>query len=532
MLFVRGLKIASQTGPAVFENCMAGFQRDTFIEMAPSLEALRVGEKPKMQRFWIERTKKASKDADLAVIMMWLVAFPVRPLYMQVGAADRVQAGIVKDRMSHLLHHNPWLNDYVEMVQNEVRSKALMASGDPLARIEIKSSDVAGSHGGTPDLLVINELSHISKWEFAENMMSNASGVAQGIVIVATNAGIKGSKAEVWRINALKNPDQWSVWILSEPAPWHSLHAVQDEKRRMPIGKWNRLWGGKWESGKGDALGEDMIQAAFCLPGPIAKREAGWTYFLGIDLGITHDHAGLAVLGANINLQKIKLVWMCGFEPTLKVEDHYEVNLDLIEKKCLELHKFFNLFKVGYDPYQAILMAQRLRQQHLPMKEVQFTSSNLSKMADSLLQVMNEKKLQLFDDEEGRLRRDFGKFNIVEKTYGYRLEATSDEFGHADVGTAVVLLLPMILDFLAGVENALGPDEELVGDLDIELSPEEVADMPAELRELYEEKADTEPRRSENSIHKVVPRESIQAKPIKIPAKEKDENYDPFYDID
>ena len=68
MLFVRGLKIASQTGPAVFENCMAGFQRDTFIEMAPSLEALRVGEKPKMQRFWIERTKKASKDADLAVV--------------------------------------------------------------------------------------------------------------------------------------------------------------------------------------------------------------------------------------------------------------------------------------------------------------------------------------------------------------------------------------------------------------------------------------------------------------------------------
>ena len=66
-------------------------------------------ERPKMQRFWIERTKKASKDADLAVIMMWLVAFPVRPLYMQVGAADRVQAGIVKDRMSHLLHHNPWL---------------------------------------------------------------------------------------------------------------------------------------------------------------------------------------------------------------------------------------------------------------------------------------------------------------------------------------------------------------------------------------------------------------------------------------
>lgn len=481
--FYRGLTIASQTGPRVFETCMALFQRECLQAVTPSLEAVRVGDMPEMRQFWIERTKKASKDADLAVMMIWLVAFPIRPLYMQIGAADRVQAGIVKDRMSHLLHHNSWLNDYVEMVQNEIRSKRQMSNGEPLAKIEIKSSDVAGAHGGTPDVLVINELSHITKWEFAENLKSNAAGVAQGLIIIATNAGIKGTKAEVWRNNALTSPD-WSCWILARPAPWHSAKSVKDEKATLPIGKFMRLWWGLWASGKGDAISEEVIDRAFCLPGPTIAPEPGWVYFGGVDLGVTHDHAGVVIVGAHVGRQIAKLVWMQAWEPSVLIDDKKEVDLIELETKGIELSRIYRLFKMGYDPHQAKLMAQRWRRANVPTREVPFIPSNLGRMADCLLQLLNEGRLQLFDDD-GRLRRDIGKFNIVEKSYGHRLEATSDEFGHADVGTALVLMLPMIVDFLDGILDGLGPDEDLVDTDDGELTEDEIHEMPDELKAIY-----------------------------------------------
>ena len=117
LVFTRGLKIDSDRGPQVFDRCMAFFQREVFEELAPNIDDLSRGEDPKNKRFWIERTKKAGKDSDLAVIILWLISFPVHPLYLQVGAADKKQASIIKQRITHLLHFNSWLEDYVEIVQ-------------------------------------------------------------------------------------------------------------------------------------------------------------------------------------------------------------------------------------------------------------------------------------------------------------------------------------------------------------------------------------------------------------------------------
>jgi hypothetical protein len=486
MVFTRGLVIASQTGPRRFENCMAQFQRECFEEIAPSLEAVRLGICPEIQRFWIERTKKGSKDADLAVMMMWLVCFPVRPLYMQVGAADRSQAGIVRDRMSHLLEHNKWLNDHVEIIGNEIRSKLKMASGKPMALIDIRSSDVAGAHGGTPDVLIINELSHITKWEFAENLMSNAAGVSQGLVIIATNAGYRGTKAEVWRNNALASSD-WGVHILARPAPWHSQRALRDEKQRETRSRYRRLWWGIWASGKGDAIDEDAINRAFSLTGPTVLPEDGWIYLQGIDLGISHDHAGTVVLGVNLNQQRMKVVFFKAWEPKLETG---EVDLISVERDCVMVARIYNPLVVLYDPAQAVLMAQRMRLAGISMKEWPFTPKNWTLMATGFLQVFKENKVECYDDLEGRLRRDFGKFSIVEKSYGYRLEAVSDEFGHADVGTAFVICVPAALEYLNGNCDILQPGDEVASTDNTELTDAEIKAMPQELKDLYESEDD------------------------------------------
>lgn len=483
LTFTRGLRIHSDKGPQVFERCMAEFQRECFEDIAPALHALRAGRKPTRRRFWWERTKKASKDADLAVVLAWLIAFPTRPFYAQVGAADREQAGIVKERLVRLMHYNPWLHDYIEIVAWEIRSKKkLSGSNEPMAKLMIMAADISGAHGGTPELLVLNELSHVTKWEFVQNLMSNAAGVPQGVVIVATNAGVKGTTAYEWRKHAIAS-DDWSPHILSRPAPWHSLAAVEDERRLHTPSRFKRLWQGDWVSGKGDALDEEDIDACFPLSyKPPRKPEPGWRYLFGLDLGISHDHSGAAVLGVNEPEQMVKIVEWRVWEPD---QNTGEVDLMDVEDWCHRAASYWQATGY-YDPHQAKLMAQRLVRRHVRMVEMSFSvPSNLTRMATTFIQVVQTRRILCYDDEDGRLRRDFGKFSIVEKPYGYKLEAVSDVHGHADVGTAVVICLPAAVAMLDGLPG-LRPDDVLAEPDAEPLTEAEEKELPDEFRELFE----------------------------------------------
>lgn len=481
-VFVQGMEVATEGESRCFENVMAQFQRDVFIEMKPSIKQLRDGKMPFWRRWWIERTKKASKDADLALMVIWLTAFPTRPFYGQIGAANKEQARIVQKRIEHLLHWNKWLNDYIEIVQWKIKSKKLMEDRrTPMCEFDIMSSDIAGAHGGTPDLLIINELSHVQKWEFAENLMDNAEGVPQGMIIIATNAGFKGTKAEVWRNNAIKS-SFWCVHVLDRPAPWHDKKAIEDARARTTPSRFKRLWMGVWVSGKGDALSEEVIDRLFRMLGGKEGPERGIRYIAGLDLGITHDHSALMILGVNVTQRTIFTAFWKKWKPKKSTG---KVDLINVMKEVEKYGKIFRVEGVWYDPTEARLMSQQLSTS-LNMQEMSFSKpSNLNIMAECLIQAAESNTLVCYDDEEGSLRRDFGKFNIVEKSYGYKLEAVSDEFGHADVGTALAIALPQAMKMLDVFQGLTDEDELFVEDDDMDLTEKEEETMPDSLKELY-----------------------------------------------
>ena len=492
-LFVAGLVIPSSHGPDLFHSCMAPYQREDFKLLSASLSAIRNGQRPRSRRIWIERTKGAGKDSDLALCLLWLLAFARNPLYLQVGAADKTQAGIIKRRMVDVLHYNQWLNDFVEIQSWKVYNKP-----GRFVELDILAADIAGSHGDLPDVLVINELSHVTKKEFLENLLDNAEKSAGNLVIIATNAGFKGSFADRLRKNAKENPKRWSVRVLSEPAPWIDKEDLQDAKNRNTTSRFNRRWWGKWSSGKGDALDEEDIDRVLSVhAGPISKPEKGWTYIAGLDQGISHDHSAFVIVGVNQVERRVRLGWMKAWKPE-GPGSRPEVDLIDVENTVLAMHGHFKLQYVGYDPTECRVTSQQLRRKGVPMQEVSFASAkNLSLMAQSLVQLVSGHQigkqgdvnvtasLEAYDDDEGRLRRDFGKLSIVERPggFGYKLEAVSDEYGHADVGIALAICLPRAIDLLAG-RMGLQPDEDLVGDED-DLSEEEYEEMPDELKDLY-----------------------------------------------
>ena len=480
--FARGLKIEANSKPILFELVMADFQRETFQDIAPSLEQLRDGKKPDKQRWWIERTKKSSKDADLAIMVLWLIAFPRRPFLGQIGASSSRQASIVRDRIIHITQFNPWLLDYVEVMQYGIRSKKKMKDDKTaMAEMQIMSSSVNRAHGATPDFLIINELTHVDSWEFVQNLKSNADGVPNGLMVICTNAGYTGTEAETWKNNALTSP-LWSTHILDRPAPWHNRPILEDARKMEGTeSRYNRLWLGEWQSGKGDALTETTIRRCFRLMGPSYKPEDGWWYIGGLDLGIKHDHSAFAVLGVNPQQRAIKVPLWKSWKPGGLTR---KVDLQAVRQYVREQAQAFHLQCVIYDPTEAELMSQDL-ETIVNMREMRFSiHSNCTLMAETLLQVMEAGQLVCYDDVDGTLRRDFGKLCVEERRYGFKITASSDEFGHADVATAIIMALPHCMQMMESFAGWNG-QEELYNENKVILSEREIDSMPDELREIY-----------------------------------------------
>ncbi len=487
LFFVQGVVIPSAHGPVPFGDCIADFQMDFFRDLSPSLHAIREGDMPPKRRFWMERTKKAAKDSDLALCILWLMAFSRKPLKIQVCAAHQRQAGIIRGRVLEIIHWNPWLNRLVEVQQNSVVNRKKRST--VWTRIEATDSK-GGAHGETPDLLILNELVHVAKWQAMEDHMNNADGVPMGVVVVSTNAGVKGTKAELWRKNALANKERWSVHIWNKRSPWVSEADVAEAKRRDPIGaEFKRLWQGLWISGSGGAVDDAMIDGCFVLDGPVTAPELGYQYVAGLDLGVSHDHSGAIVVGVNRVEQLLKVGYLKGWEPSIPNDKNkLEVDSKDVEKTCLMMQRTFNLKSFWYDPAAGgSFMAQRLRSAGLFMKEMSFSSpKNLTDMATCFVQVVKDGRLQCYDDVEGRLRRDMGKFSIVHvPPSGYKLKAVSDEYGHADVGTALVICLPQAVELMGGL-NRLMPDDEIAMMDNKPLTQKEIDDMPDDLREFYD----------------------------------------------
>jgi hypothetical protein len=465
---------------------MADFQKKTFNLLAPSLHAVRDGTMPSRRRFWIERTKKAGKDSDLACCLLWLMAFPKRPILVQVCAADQSQAGIIKRRAAELVYLNPWIGDRLTLQQNRILGHKR------LGEVVIEATDASGgaAHGETPDLLILNELVHVAKWRTMEAHLNNLAGVPRGVGIISTNAGIRGTKAEVWRKEAMEDTRRWSMQVWRGKAPWVSQRDVDEAKRLDPIGsEHSRLWRGVWVSGAGGAVEEEAINRCFRLSGPLPGPEKGWEYVAGLDLGVSHDHAGLVVLGINRSEQRIKVACVSAWEPdTPNDSGQLEVDSEKVERECRRLSRLFSIQWFGYDPAAGgSFMAQRLRKRGIFMTELFFTVGNLTSMAQSFVQAIKGGKLECFEDEDGRLRRDFGKFDIEHKPpSNYKLVAVSDEYGHADVGTALVICLPRAMDMLGGWDAELDDDVVLVSAEDPELSEREIDEMPDELRGICE----------------------------------------------
>jgi len=444
--FFQELLIPTAYGTSLFRDAWAPFQAEFFRAVSPSLLAVSRGIKGPLRGFWLERTKGASKDSDVGACLLWFLLFSPRPLRLEAGADGQAQILETYESMVEVIARNPWMQDRLT-----VRVTRIFC-GATRCRLAFLTSDNktagASKHGSRPDVTLCNELSHVSNKGFIQTMLDNADKVPTNLKIVCTNAGEVRTWQWDWRERYKEDPLWWFQKV-DRPAPWIDEDALADARLRNSTSRYNRLWGGIWTSGEGDALDERDVAAAISPNRkPMTGKEENYIFVSGLDLGIKHDHSALVTLGARMGSGKVRLARTRKWKPQA---DTGKVDLIAVRAAVKEEYDFFSgdgsyskHIWIGYDPYQAELMAQDLKKMNLPMAEWTFTGRHLDQMARDILAAFRSRVIELYECPE--LIDDFYRLSIKESKYGLqKLTAVSDETGHADLATAFAIALPLAL---------------------------------------------------------------------------------------
>lgn len=466
--FRAALVIDADGGPVPFGKSMDDWQRSDFSAL--DLGWLKVagrGAEVEHQRAYLERPRGHSKTLDLAVQVLWVLAFSSRQLSGVAAAADRSQARLLRNAIDKLVRLNPWLKDVIDIQHSVVKN---VRTGSEL---ETLSSDAPTSYGRTPDFVCIDELTHWQSRDLWDSLVSSAAKRKHCVLIVISNAGF----SESWQrqvYDSVRSDAAWYFSRLDGPvASWLDASRLDEQRRLLPDIAFRRLWLNEWSSGSGDALQAEDIEAAVTLPGP-SGWERGYRYLAGLDLGISRDHSAFAVVGRHVGYteelpnepqplpdltsalvdlgfsqaparytgpkyvqhpgtHRLKLSHLQAWKPPKKGK----VDLQSVENAVLDAHQRFGLDAVLYDPYQAEHMAQRLRRLGVRMLDVPFTGANLQDIASTLIETLTSRIIDIWTDNS--LLLELKQLRIVEKSYGFRLDTQRTQNGHGDRGTALAL---------------------------------------------------------------------------------------------
>lgn len=384
-----------------------------------------------IQRAYLERPRGHSKTGDIATMTTWALLAAKRRIEGAVTAGDRDQARLLRNAISRLVQDNAWVGALLKVDRDKIINRFTGSVCDVVA------SDAATNYGLTPDFLVCDELTHWAKQEMWEAMFSAAAKKAACMVLIIANAGVGEGSSWQWKVReSARTSPYWYFRRLDGPtASWIGPRLLDEQRTMLPGPAFRRLWLNQWVRGTGDALEPSDIEACCTLAEVPDRGWNDWTHIQGLDLGVKHDHAALVTLGCCPGQGKVRLAHVRSWKPV-----NGEVDLVAVQAGVKEAAERFGSTVTFYDPHQCALMAQQLRRDGLRMEERPFVGKHLNEMASTLLQTFSARRIELYRDEE--LIRDLLRLTIAEKSYGYKLEAVSDEYGHADRAIALAIALP------------------------------------------------------------------------------------------
>lgn len=375
-----------------FGDVVEPFQEDDFA-------ALDSGQ---CRHAYLERPRGHAKTFDMGTeaVKEMLLGRPGQRLFC--AAADEDQARLLFDDVREKFERNPLLRDSVRVYNRELVVKATGS------RLRVLASDAPSAYGLRPDWIAVDELAEWKRRELWDSLWTATGKRPRCRMLVISSAGWDKTSV-AWQVREhAKNSPTWYFSSRGQCASWISSDWLDEQRRSLPPHVFARLHLNQWVEGVGAFLRFDEVESVFAGDVPEGGQAA-----VGVDLGVAHDRSVVAVV------RRVDELTVVDSLHTWEGSKNRKVALDEVEGAVLELSRKHDA-PVVVDPWQAVLMSQRLRARGLNVIEYAFGGESRRKLFAVLLELVRTGRLRSRPHEE--FKRELLGLEISDTSSGWRVD--------------------------------------------------------------------------------------------------------------
>jgi hypothetical protein len=360
---------------------------------------------PQHRHAYLERPRGHSKTGDLGTqVVTELVLGPPRSR-IYAAAADQDQAGLLLDDVRGKFLRSPILAPLVKLTRTTL---TVTATGSSLT---VLAADAPSAYGLRPDMIVVDELAEWRRRELWDSLWSATGKRPRCRMLVITSAGWDKSSL-AWEVRQIAERE--ADWLLSSRGPcasWISDTWRAQQERTLPRHVFARLHLNQWIEGAGAFLTAAEVDQIFVEALPRLRGPA----VIGLDLGLSKDQTVLAVVRGDplTNLVAVEslITW------TARSGD--KVDLTEVEAAVHDVARA-RAAKVVLDPWQAVLLGQRLRARGLEVVDYSFTGQSRRSLFATILDLVRTGRLRCRPHDD--LRRELLGLEVEETAAGWRVD--------------------------------------------------------------------------------------------------------------
>lgn len=340
------------------------------------------------RRHWLSRPKGGSKDTDVAALGLgWLL--------IDAGPHDEAYViGADKDQGNRLLNR---ARGFVQrsgldgVVKVEATSIVNATNG---ARIDALAADVAGGEGLLSPLIVVEELPNWDVTQTAKSMWTLAvSSIPKWPGMTFVVIGHAGAP-EHWSFKLYEHARVRASWRFSHvdgPLPWIDAGDLDDQRALLLPSQFARRHLNEWATSEGRLSTRDDVLACVGHDRDLAW-EPGFSYVVTLDLGLVNDRTVACVAHRDVRgrvaVDRLA-VWEGKRGAPVRLEDVEA----WVAQACFDYRA-----RLLFDPYQAVMLAQRLKARGVVTTQFTFSSASVGRLAAALFNALRDRALDLPDD--------------------------------------------------------------------------------------------------------------------------------------
>jgi len=397
-------------------------QHDDCERCASTDEPICVGHLSFRLLVWSE-PKKSGKSLLCALLTLWwALTRPGVEILLVANDLEQVQ-GRVYQAIRGLLKHNPHLDPDAKVLEKEIR----LSNGSTIIAM---AADWKGISGANHALAVIDEVAGVTE-ERAIRLIEELTPPPSEPDAWMLMAGVAGWTGESQHWEAIykraltgdvldadlplyKSGEMVMLWSHVPRMPTQTQKYLDEQRSSLRPNTYARLWENQWVAIESAFITAPLWDGCVDPEHVPMARDKRIVIHVGIDIGIKHDTSAVVAVtrqGEQVYLCR-HAIWTPSAEQPLDLEA-------TVEQFIYELAHDFTIGGILADPYQFHRSLKSIERNGLNVREYAQTPPNLTKMGQSLLDILKARALVLYRDDT--LRQQGLNTTMIESIRGFRI---------------------------------------------------------------------------------------------------------------